>query len=57
MLATNCVNHISTRSKTLEQNIKIGMIYTDIFNSCEKIGDHIINITEAIIEEKSIVLT
>lgn len=34
-----------------EFNIQSGMIYNDIFYSCEKIGDHIINVTEAIVGE------
>ena len=29
-------------------NIKGGMIYNDIFSSCEKVGDHIINVSEAV---------
>jgi phosphate:Na+ symporter len=34
-----------------DYNLKSGMIYNDIFNSCEKVGDHIINVTEAILED------
>lgn len=34
-----------------EYNIKSGMIYSDLFFSCEKIGDHIINISEALVDE------
>ncbi len=34
-----------------DYNLKSGMIYNDIFNSCEKIGDHVINVTEAILED------
>lgn len=30
-------------------NIKSGIIYTDLIYSCEKVGDHIINVTEALI--------
>lgn len=32
-----------------EFNIKSGIIYTDLIYSCEKVGDHIINVTEALI--------
>lgn len=35
-----------------EYNIKSGIIYSDLFYSCEKVGDHIINITEALVEEE-----
>lgn len=31
-----------------EYNIKSGMIYSDLFSSLEKIGDHIINVSEAV---------
>ena len=37
--------------KSIEQGdykIESGMIYTDLYSSCEKMGDHIINVTEAI---------
>lgn len=34
-----------------EYNIKSGIIYSDLFFSCEKIGDHIINVSEALIDE------
>ena len=34
-----------------EYNIKSGMIYSDLFFSCEKIGDHIMNITESLVDE------
>lgn len=30
-------------------NMESGMIYNDIFSSCEKVGDHIINVSEAIV--------
>jgi phosphate:Na+ symporter len=36
-------------SNNQEYNIKGGMIYNDIFSSLEKVGDHIINVSEAII--------
>lgn len=32
-----------------EFNIRSGIIYTDLVYSCEKVGDHIINVTEALI--------
>jgi phosphate:Na+ symporter len=32
-----------------EYNIKSGMIYNDLFSSLEKVGDHLINVTEALI--------
>lgn len=41
-----------THLKSMENrdyNMKSGIYYTDTFNSLEKIGDHIINVTEAII--------
>ena len=31
-------------------NKTTGMIYNDLFSSLEKVGDHIINVTEAIVE-------
>src|SRR5690606_26397113 len=31
-----------------EYNIKSGMTFNDLFSSCEKVGDHIINVSEAI---------
>jgi phosphate:Na+ symporter len=34
-----------------QYDIKSGMIYTDLFSSLEKVGDHIINVTEAITGE------
>lgn len=35
-----------------EYEVKSGSIYKDFFYSCEKVGDHIINVTEAITGEK-----
>jgi phosphate:Na+ symporter len=29
-------------------NMRSGMVYNNLFSSCEKVGDHIINVTEAI---------
>lgn len=34
-----------------EYNIKSGMIYADLYSACEKIGDHVINVTEGITGE------
>ena len=31
-----------------EYNVKSGMAYNDLFASCEKVGDHIINVSEAV---------
>jgi phosphate:Na+ symporter len=31
-----------------EYNVKSGLIYSDLYNSCEKIGDHIINVSESV---------
>jgi phosphate:Na+ symporter len=31
-----------------EYNIKSGMIYADLYSLCEKLGDHVINVSEAI---------
>lgn len=36
-------------SNNHEYNIKGGMIYNDIFSALEKVGDHIINVSEAIV--------
>lgn len=33
-------------------DVRIGTLYKDIFHACEKIGDHIINVSEAITGEK-----
>lgn len=41
-----------THLKSMENrdyNIKSGIYYTDLFNSCEKIGDHVLNVSEAVI--------
>jgi phosphate:Na+ symporter len=37
-----------------EYNIKSGIIYSDLFFSCEKIGDYIINISEALLDESKV---
>lgn len=31
-----------------DPNVKAGMVYSDLFNSCEKVGDHLINVSEAL---------
>ncbi len=31
-----------------DHNIKSGMVYNDLFSSCEKVGDHLINVSEAL---------
>jgi len=31
-----------------DYNIQAGMVYNDLFSSCEKVGDHIINVSEAV---------
>ena len=31
-----------------EHNARTGMVYTDLFNSSEKLGDHLMNVTEAL---------
>jgi phosphate:Na+ symporter len=32
-----------------DHNIKGGMVYADLFSSCEKLGDHLINVSEALV--------
>lgn len=39
-----------------EYNVKSGIIYSDLFFSCEKIGDHIFSVTEAIMNENEVEL-
>lgn len=34
-----------------DYNVKSGLIYNDMFSSCEKIGDHVINVSEALAGE------
>ena len=31
-----------------DHNIKSGLVYNDLFSSCEKLGDHLINVSEAL---------
>lgn len=33
-----------------DYNIRSGLVYNDLFSSCEKLGDHLINVTEALAE-------
>ena len=37
--------------KDEEYNIKSAMIYNNLFSSLEKVGDHIINVTESVVGE------
>lgn len=41
-------NHLENVEKG-EYPIKSGMVYNDLFSQCEKAGDHIINVSEAVI--------
>ena len=34
-----------------EYKFQSGILYNDIFSSCEKVGDHIINVSEAVAGE------
>jgi len=34
-----------------DHNMKSGLIYNDLFSSCEKVGDHLINVSEALAGE------
>ncbi|MCB0766769.1 MAG: Na/Pi cotransporter family protein [Flavobacteriales bacterium] len=34
-----------------DYNVKSGLIYNDLFSSCEKVGDHVINVSEALAGE------
>ncbi len=40
------------RMEDNEYDVKSGSVYKDFFYSCEKVGDHIINVSEAITGEK-----
>jgi phosphate:Na+ symporter len=43
-----------THLKSIEAgdyNVKSGLIYNDLFSSCEKVGDHLINVSEAMAGE------
>ncbi|MFT4602969.1 MAG: phosphate:Na+ symporter, partial [Arenicella sp.] len=30
-------------------NMESGMVFSNLFSSCEKVGDHVINVSEAIV--------
>lgn len=34
-----------------DYNVKSGLVYNDLFSSCEKVGDHLINVSEALAGE------
>ena len=34
-----------------DYNVKSGLVYSDLFSSCEKVGDHVINVSEAAVGE------
>ena len=34
-----------------DYNVRSGLVYNDLFSSCEKVGDHIINVSEALAGE------
>lgn len=34
-----------------DYNVKSGLVYNDLFSSCEKVGDHLINVSEALNQE------
>lgn len=40
------------KMEDIKYNVKAGSIYKDFYYSCERIGDHIINVSEAITGEK-----
>jgi len=42
--------HLKSTEKK-RYNVQSGMIYNDLFSSLEKIGDHTVNVTEAILGE------
>lgn len=44
-------DYLENVSDSQNFNIKAGIIYNDLFSSLEKIGDHVINVTEAIVGE------
>ncbi|MBZ0207596.1 MAG: Na/Pi cotransporter family protein [Flavobacteriales bacterium] len=33
--------------ETGDYNVRSGLVYSDLFSSCEKVGDHVINVSEA----------
>jgi len=42
--------HLESMQKE-DYNMKSGMIYSDLFSSLEKVGDHVINVSEAVAGE------
>ncbi len=34
-----------------DYNVRSGLVYNDLFSSCEKVGDHLINVSEALVGE------
>jgi phosphate:Na+ symporter len=38
--------HLRNIEQEEEYNIKSGLIYHDLLTSCEKVGDHIMNVSE-----------
>jgi len=42
--------HLSNLGKD-DYNVKSAMVYNNIFHSLEKVGDHIINVSEAVTGE------
>jgi len=42
------IEHLSSLSKS-EYSFESGIYYNDLFSSCEKIGDHVYNVNEAIV--------
>lgn len=41
--------YLENISDNKEYNLKGGMVYNDLFSSLEKVGDHIINVSEAVV--------
>lgn len=48
LMRSENADHMETEE---EYNIKSAMVYNNLFSSLEKIGDHVINVTEAIVGE------
>jgi phosphate:Na+ symporter len=40
-----------TKVGEVDYNVKSAMVYNNIYSSLEKVGDHIINVTEAVVGE------